>query len=408
MNIPVLFEKKEQCCGCGACMNICPKQAISMIEDEYGFIYPVIEPSSCVGCGLCKNVCVYQKQLQRNDVIAAFAVASTNPDELKRSASGGTFTVLARQVLGNGGIVYGAAMLNESGKLTPKHVRIDNIETLSILQGSKYVQSEIGTVYRQVMRDLDAGETVLFSGTPCQCAGLKGFLSREYDNLILAEIICHGVPSKKLYQDFIAHLEQMTDGKIIMFYFRDKSRGQGMITRTVLSNGVEIVRHGKRLSYFNLFLRSLIYRINCYSCPYATRERVADITMGDYWGFHEEYPDYDENNGLTNAKGISCVLLNTEKGLRYFAQIRNKMTVMESTFAKVDRHNEQLHSPSQYHVKRDKILSLYREGGYEAVDHYFKKNFKKDIFKYRVSDMIPPKFKRLIKRLLSRIREIYS
>lgn len=291
----------------------------------------------------------------------------------------------------------------EEGKLTPKHIRVNKIEELYKLQGSKYVQSDIGTTYEEAKEDLIAGKKVLFSGTPCNIAGLKKFLRKDYDNLFTVEIICHGVPSKKLFQDFLDDYSNKLGGTIKEFYFRDKSKGQGMITRVVWNDDQEKVKEkviaSGLLSYTNFFLKSYTYRINCYSCPYATRDRVADLTIGDFWGFHEEYPNYKESEGLSNGKGISCVLVNNKQGQNMLNQCNNDFILMSSEFEKVDRHNDQLHTPSKYSHKRELILDLYKENGYRAVDDYYKKYYKKERLFYTISNILPKSLKRYLKKI---------
>lgn len=340
--------------------------------------------------------------------LIAYAAASNDDNLLRKSASGGAFAVLAENVLKKGGVVYGAALPLENGKLEPKHLRIDTVERLTELQGSKYVQSAIGDTYAQAKKDLLDGKSVLFSGTPCQIAGLKQYLKKDYENLLTVDIICHGVPSKRFFQSFMEDYGKKLGGTITEFYFRDKSKGQGMITRSVYKNKngeqQEKIIVGNLLSYFNFFLRSFTYRKNCYSCPFASEKRVGDLTLGDFWGFHEEYPSYDEKQGLSNGKGVSCILVNTNQGKATLEQCEGQFVLMTSDFEKVARHNDQLHSPSKYSPKREQILELYQKEGYEAVDRYFHKNYKKDILKYTVSGMLPKGLKRNIKKMAGKIK----
>ena len=270
------------------------------------------------------------------------------------------------------------------------------------------MQSAIGDTYAQAKKDLLDGKSVLFSGTPCQIAGLKQYLKKDYENLLTVDIICHGVPSKRFFQSFMEDYGKKLGGTITEFYFRDKSKGQGMITRSVYKNKngerQEKVIAGNLLSYVNLFLRSFTYRKNCYSCPFASEKRVGDLTLGDFWGFHEEYPSYDEKQGLSNGKGVSCILVNTNQGKVALEQCESQFVLMTSDFEKVARHNDQLHSPSKYSPKREQILELYQKEGYEAVDRYFHKNYKKDILKYTVSGMLPKGLKRNIKKMAGKIK----
>ena len=201
----IISEKNEtNCCGCGACSKCCPRHAIYMEEDENGFDYPKIDESRCTECGKCLKVCSFEKKEQsRKETYAAQAKDA----DLEENASGGIFTVLAQEVLKRKGIVYGCAMLYENQNLVIKHIGIDKIEELCKLKGSKYVQSNLENVYVEIKRHLEHNETVLFSGTPCQIAGLRGYLQRTYANLYTIEIICHGVPSAKLFQNYLGYIE---------------------------------------------------------------------------------------------------------------------------------------------------------------------------------------------------------
>ncbi len=403
----VLFQDPKDCCGCGACMNACPKSAIRMQEDAQGFVYPVIQEQLCIACGACTKACPYQNPVDFQPVQDVYAASVKNDETIKKSASGGAFAVLANQVLRGGGVVYGCALLFENDRLEPRHIRIDRTEDLHLLQGSKYVQSETGGAYAQAKQDLAAGKKVLFSGTPCQIAGLRQYLKKAYDDLLTVEIICHGVPNKRLFQAFMDFYGKTLGGRITAFSFRDKSKGQGMMTRCVYADHAgkekESVKNGNFLAYVFFFLKSYTYRINCYSCPFARPERAADITLGDYWGFHEEYPQHHEP-GLSNSRGISCVLINSEKGKAMWEACKDQFVYLPSTFEKVARHNDQLTKPSKYDQKRETILSLFEKEGYGGIERYFKAAFKKDIAVNAISDLIPKDVKRAIKKLAGRLR----
>ena len=406
----VLFSDKTECCGCGACMNACPRSAIRMREDEYGYVYPVIDEDLCVGCGACTQVCAYRKGPDLHPAQHVYAAAARDDDVISRSASGGAFAVIADKVLNDGGVVYGCALVFENDRLEPKHIRIDSAEDIHLLQGSKYVQSEIGDSYQRVKQDLTEGKNVLFTGTPCQVAALKQYLKKEYDKLLTIEIICHGVPSKKLFQSFMDFYGKKLGGRITAFYFRDKSKGQGMVSRCVYQdssgNRKESIRNGKLLAYIFFFQNSYTYRINCYSCPFARPERAADITLGDYWGFHEEYPQYRESQGLSNGRGISCVLINSKKGKQIWDICQDQLISMPSEFEKIARHNDQLREPSKYDHKRAEILQLFETEGYEGVERYFSEHFKIDIAKQALAHMAPKGLKRLVKKLIGNLYQL--
>ena len=223
----VLFEDKKDCCGCGACMNKCPKKAITMCEDEAGFVYPVINEELCVKCGACQKACGFKSEITGDTSFEqkVFAFSSKDDVVITTSASGGAFAEIAKKVLTEkNGVVYGSISENRDKDWKVHHTRIDNINDLSSLQGSKYVQSEIGTTYSDVKQDLSEGRFVLFSGTPCQIDGLNHYLGKQYDNLLTVDIICHGVPSRKLYTDFLRSQEEKLGCKIDRFVFRDFSR----------------------------------------------------------------------------------------------------------------------------------------------------------------------------------------
>lgn len=225
INMPELFEKKEDCCACGACLNICKNQAITMKEDEYGYVYPVIDYKKCSNCGMCKRVCMFQKERKLNSPLETYAAVSKDNNLRMNSSSGGIFASLATFILEKGGIVCGAAFSND---LKVNHLIIEEKSQIYKLQGSKYVQSNIKNTFTDVRRFLLQGKVVLYSGTPCQIDGLYGFLQKEYKNLITIDIICHGVPNNRMFLEYIKEIEKDKDQTIKQFNFRDKSLGWGI------------------------------------------------------------------------------------------------------------------------------------------------------------------------------------
>lgn len=395
----ILYKNKRDCCGCGACMNICPKNAISMIEDKYGFLYPNIEESLCVRCGECKKICAYQKENVGKNPLKVFAGISENTNVIN-SASGGIFAGLALSILNENGIVYGVSMENIKGSLTPMHIGIEKKEDLYKLQGSKYVQSYTGNIYRKVLKELKDNRLVLFSGTPCQIDALKSFLKKDYNNLLTVDIICHGVPNIKFFQDYIKILEKKLNGNILNFKFRDKDLGWGLNAKIVYksNNGnikEKIIPAGES-SYYKLFLNSDIYRENCYYCKYANSKRMGDITIGDFWGINIEHPELIKENKLNEKNGVSCILINTTNGEKYINKYSNNLTLYNSTFDKVRNHNKQLNSPSQFSNNREEILDIYNNYGYDGIEAWFR---KKRGFKLYII-----KLKNKIKIVLNKIR----
>ncbi|AEV69373.1 Coenzyme F420 hydrogenase/dehydrogenase, beta subunit C-terminal domain [Acetivibrio clariflavus] len=396
----VLYEDKKDCCACSACMNICPKSAINMVEDEYGFLYPEINEGLCVRCGACLKVCGFQNSELNSVPMNTYVAVSKNTDILK-SASGGVFASLADAVLRDGGIVYGASMEYIDSKLVPMHISVEKKDELLKLQGSKYVQSSIGMIYSEIKKHLKSGRQVLFSGTPCQVDGLKFFLKEPYENLLLVDIICHGVPSSKFFQAYIEYIEEKKKCKVIDYKFRDKTIGWGLTGKITLENKDGKIKHKifhcQESSYYTFFLKSYTYRECCYYCKYASPNRTGDITIGDYWGIEKEHPDLLHLNPrvIDKSKGVSCLIVNTLKGKKGLKKYGSGLQLWESSFEKVAKKNKQLNYPSNLdEKKRNLILNLFKDKGYFAVDKLFYKEAGIHIYKAKIKKII----KKFIKR----------
>lgn len=396
-----LVKDKKKCCGCAVCYNVCPKKAIQMVEDEYGYIYPKIDKQKCVNCGLCKKSCVYQeknKKLQKT--IKTYAATSKNNKLVKKSASGGIFASIAEKFLEEGGAVYGASLEKENTLFKVKHIRVDKKEELYKLQGSKYIQSDTIEIYPLIKKDLENRKKVLFSGTPCQVNALKSYLNfKEYENLFTIDIICHGVPNNRMFNDYIKLLEKKENGKVLDFSFRDKTKNWGLYAASFSINKknkiIKKIMSSYEISYYQLFLDSTIYRENCYECPYATNLRTGDITIGDYWKIEIEHPEYLKK--LDTKKGVSCIIVNNKKGKEIISNFSNEILILESELDKVKKHNAQLEHPSTLKEERKEILQLYSSKGYKEVDKYYhRKNFIKIILK-KIWYKIPLKIRNKIK-----------
>lgn len=376
----ILFTDKSNCCGCGACANICPKNAISMKTDEYGFVYPEIDNTRCVDCGVCKNVCAYQSELPENSVISAFAAMSGNEQMLKKSASGGVFSAVAEDFLNNNGVVFGCSLEQHDKGLTPEHIRIDNVKDLCKLQGSKYVQSNMNNVFSLVRDDLKSGKKVLFSGTPCQVDSLKHYLHNiDQSNLFTMDLICHGTPNRQLFEDYLAYFEKKHKCRVIDYSFRDKTEGWGLRGKITYINKNKktctktIYPH--MTAYYSLFLKSVIYRDCCYSCKYANLNRVGNLTIGDFWGIEKAHPNIlcSAGGDFDISKGISCILVNTEKGRNFLEKCGIGLKIYQSTADNVTEQNFQLQHPSIKPENRQQVLDIYKNGGYEAVYNWYNK-----------------------------------
>lgn len=385
-----LFVEKKDCCGCAACANICPKSAITMAKDKIGQYYPRINEALCVDCGVCKCVCDFQKKDENqfgHQVLSAYGAATKNETLIKKSASGGMFAQLAELFLETGGIVYGAAMLQED-KLRVKHIRVEDQTQLYLIQGSKYIQSDIGNTYQKVKQDLAKGRQVLFSGTPCQAAALKSFLKKDYENLSVVDIVCHGVSTAQIFQDYISFLEKKKNIKIINFAFRDKSIGWGLDAKyEYLKKSKHKTQrlYYKLSSFYNYYLKASTYRENCYYCKYACPSRIGDITLGDFWGVEKNQPDCLRENGgiFDEKKGISFCLVNSQRGAELFEKISSKINYIDSDFETISMQNGNLLKTTSLPQSRNEIMELYNQMGYEAVDQlYWKKIGYKKIYYY--------------------------
>lgn len=398
---PILVEKKEYCCGCGACKSACKINAITMKRDEYGFEYPVINESKCVGCGKCKDVCAYQSDNKMSTPMRSYAAVSTSTD-IMNSASGGIFASLASEFINQGGTVIGSALENINDKLTPHHIAVDNLSDLQKLLGSKYVQSDTSEIFEKTKKLLADNKKVLFSGTPCQVAALYSYLGKTYNNLFTIDLICHGVPNRKMFSDYIDFISEKY-GTVKDFVFRDKKKGLAYVSRVVCEkNGKEhtkYIQHGES-SYYSYFLKCNIFRNNCYSCKYASKERIGDITIGDYWGIKSQHPElFDGSHNTFDAdKGISCILENTAKGSELIKVYGTGLSLYPSTFEKIALNNLQLSNASAPKDNRAEIMELYKRNGYRALDNYFKKQAGYKIILAKIKAKIPLWLKKIIKK----------
>lgn len=395
--IPVLFEDKTNCCACGACVNVCPKDAVSMKEDQCGFLYPMIDTQKCVGCGRCKKVCSYQNEKEMNHPLQTWAAVAKNQDLLMNAASGGVFSALADSILKEGGIVCSAAFEKD---FTLRHILINQRTDLSRLRGSKYTQSSTGYVFREIKKQLLDGRKVLFCGTPCQVAGLRSYLSKDYDGLITIDLICHGVPSNKMFKDYIHYFETEKNVKIDQFTFRDKKISWGKNGSTIVSSGKRYNLFESAQSYFFFFAYSLIMRSNCYSCKYACSHRPGDITIGDFWGIQREHPEYLKNGMIDESKGVSVIIANTEKGTQFIKAHQDLFVLYDSTFEKAARGNAQLNAPTKRLPQREVYLDIYRRDGWKSIEETFRK--KRGIKRYSgyVKSLVPVRLKRVLKRFM--------
>lgn len=395
----IQFEEKKDCCGCTACMNICPTQAITMKPDEDGFVFPKIDNDACIECGKCLKVCAYQNiPVSENEPLTTYVAINKSKDVLSYSASGGIFGALANLIFERNGVVFGCAYNEE---MEPKHICVENPLDIKKIQGSKYVQSDINTTYSQVEKYLNEGRWALYTGTPCQIAGLKSYLGKDFEKLITADIICHGVPSADFFKGYIKHLEEKSKGKIIDFKFRDKSKGWGKIGKVIYKKNdktLEKVITPNTSYYYNYFLKGYIYRENCYECKYACGSREGDFTMGDYWGVEKVHPEVKTRNG------VSVLLVNSKKGIALVDELSKYLNLTKSTFEQARKHNGQLNKPTAKSEKRDIIFKAWREGGYKAVAKQYYEDNKWDFRLRGIKGLIPTSVKKQVKKVIQSLK----
>ena len=349
MNIPV-----QNCSSCAACVNVCARSAISMQLDAEGFYRPVIDAEKCVQCGACERVCPWNKSVENPNVadVSPKTVAAYAKDEAVRlqSSSGGIFTVLAERVLDYGGVVVGVA---QTAPTRFGHIVVDNKADLEKLRGSKYVQANVGLVYREVRSLLKAGRKVLFAGTPCQVAGLYAVLGRAASaDLFTVDIVCHGTPSVKVFEKYVHEMEKTDDSVLDGINFRDKSEGwSGYALLHRFRSGKSISVHHGRSKYMHLFLSRICQNVSCAECRYRKLPRIADITLGDYWGISKYHPEMNDD------KGASVVLLNTTPGSMLFEAVADKVAQCDSKVEYAIAGNPCIVHSSTPHPKRAEFFA---------------------------------------------------
>lgn len=325
-----LRVNKTLCTGCNACAEICPRACIKMQPDRSGFLFPVLDIKVCVDCGLCVNICPIEDNIMSSP-LQAYAARNISEIEQKGSSSGGVADLLSRFVVQSGGVVYGCVYEG----IDVKHIRIDNIENLWRLKGSKYVQSDIRGLFAKVKQDLRKELEVLFIGTPCQVAGLKKYLGRDYSKLYLVDLICHGTPSQKMLKEHITNIAQ--GKKINKISFRNGSKyvltimGEDYVyVNDLWSNRYED-------TYYNAFVDNIINRESCYNCKYAVKERVSDITIGDFWGLNDM-----SLFSVRPESGVSVMLPCSEKGIEMISKIESNLEIYERSIQEAIDGNKRL------------------------------------------------------------------
>lgn len=356
----IIIKSKYDCCGCGACAQRCPHNAIELTQDNEGFLYPQIDESICIDCGLCERVCPIINQELPSEPIKTFAAKNNDENIRQQSSSGGIFTLLATKVINNGGVVFGAIF---NAKWEVEHDYTDTIEGLAKFRGSKYVQSKIGNNYILAEEYLKDGKQVLFSGTPCQIAGLKRFLRKEYDNLICVDIICHGVPSPFIWQKY---LEQYNPADLSSISFRDKTNSWKRYEVVIRQGKKTLIREdiGKNI-YMKLFLSDLCLRPSCSNCSSKSGKSKSDITIADFWGIQHLHPDFDDD------KGCNLILINSKKGLNLFNKL--ECDKIETDFYTAIKYNPSYFKSVAEPKYRKYFFDNFDKYGFEVYQKILKK-----------------------------------
>jgi len=364
----ISIQNKNDCCGCTACLASCPVSCISMEADQEGFEYPFVEQEKCVRCEKCLKVCPVLNQVKNPDEPVVYACYNKNEEIRLKSSSGGIFSLLAEHVLNQQGVVFGAKF-NENFEVV--HDFTDTIEGLAEFRGSKYVQSRVGHCFQQVKRFLDDGREVLFSGTPCQVAGLKKLLGKDYSNLLLVDLICKGVPSPKVFHLYKNELEQKFRQKITRYFFRTKSSGWKN-SRIVVNLGKDeyqaAFHRNSEDHHMKMFLLSFSIRPSCFFCPANDFRSGSDMTIGDYWGIQQAHPELDDD------MGTSVVLVHTQKGRECWSEIQGMMNLTPSSFELAFVHNPSLRFSMELPPRRD---GFFKELGIVSLRRLVKKYTKK-------------------------------
>lgn len=388
---------KNKCLSCRACENICPVNAIKMTETKEGFYFPEVE-DCCINCGSCAMHCpvlspveigTFQKE--------AYAVRLNDMEKLSQSASGGAFSGFAYKILEKEGVVFGVSYDED---LNANVISVNNKINLECLKGSKYVEGNPQDSYKQVKDLLKLGKKVLYSGSPCRVAALRKYLGKDEENLYTIDIICHGVPSQKLFNKYLKWLGKKNGGKIIYYGFRDKDVGGWSCGGKAKTKTKTKTKTIDALSdpYYYSFLKGQTYRESCYSCPFANVEnRPGDITVGDYWGIDKFLPQFEYK------KGVSCLILNTQKGKDFWDEVKNSFDFLPTKIQDIQQENGNLSHPTFRPQIRD---SIYKDIDIENLNKYFMnfkvdKNIKRRLRAF-ISIHLSEKMKQRIKKILGR------
>lgn len=365
-----LLADRNSCTGCGACASSCIHKCICMEPDEYGFIYPAINETNCVQCGLCEQRCpILKKQNPNTFSSMPKAYAAYTKDEFlrKESSSGGVFSELAIHILAHDGVVFGAAY---DEQFNVYHIGIDKIEDLIHLRGAKYSQSKLGDTFQNVQQYLKSGRMVLFSGTPCQVAGLKSFLHREYNNLFCVDFVCHGVPSPMAWKAYVEYrVKKDYSGELPRsINLRSKETGWSRYRYSNVfkyENGKRSVCSSSDSLFMKLFVGDYICSPSCENCSFKGYSRISDFTLGDFWGIWDFEPEMDDD------RGTSIILCQSEKGAKLLDRISDKLVIKQVALEETSRQNQSMLIASHSTPRRQEALDMIKVGNIADCEKWF-------------------------------------
>lgn len=368
----IIISDPKNCCGCSACESICPHKAISMQPDVLGFLYPVVDKNKCTNCNLCNEVCAFNENYKKNIIenVEVYAVRHKEITEIDKSRSGAMFTAITDYIIKNGGSIYGAGYKEHFIVI---HKRATTREERDEFRGSKYVQSELNGIFDSVRKDLKDGLLVCFSGTPCQTAGLRSFLERkrtDTTNLVVVDIVCHGVPSPYIWRDYLSYIEKKNGGTATAIDFRDKLEfGWTAHLESFTISGKKVATS----TYTTLFYKHIMFRHSCGNCHYTNTHRPSDITIADFWGWENVDAEFNKDD-----KGVSLVLINSTKGKEIFNKIKDNIHVIKTDIDHAMQPN--LQCPSSISPQRLAFEKEYKHKGFLFVMKKYGKTRKRNKF----------------------------
>lgn len=370
----ISIQQKELCCGCGACVQICPCDCIKMQSDEEGFWYPKVYQEKCNGCNLCVRVCPIEnaalrddRSVKRADVPAVFGGWHKGEEIRQESSSGGAFTLFAEEIIKNDGMVFGCML---DSHMRAIHAGTDSMHDLSVFRGSKYVQSDTAGTYQEVKKMLNEGRQVLFVGTPCQAAGLHSFIGNiNHEKLYIVDFICHGVSSPKVFADYIKAEETRKGCQMAAYRFRNKDRGWSQTglqlgTLSKYVDGTSIRKYpAYKDPYMNAFLCDVCLRPSCYACRFKDMPKLyADITIADFWGVDKVSPS------LNDKKGTSLIIVNTDHGMGLWDSVKHGFVYENVAYEDAIKRNPSLIKSAKLLPRRKRFYADYRSKGYEYIE----------------------------------------